>query len=91
MEITDSWKAIKENGVWQIRDKDNRLISKIEPSSEDESQARLIANSPYLLEALKGMVALIGDEDLKDNGELSGAAICDMAREAVAKVEATTE
>jgi hypothetical protein len=35
------------------------------------------------MEALKGLVALIGDEDLEDNGELSGAAICDMARAAV--------
>ncbi|NQT73658.1 MAG: hypothetical protein HQ553_12955 [Chloroflexi bacterium] len=82
--ILGSWKAVKENGVWQIQDKDGKLISKIEPSTDDESQARLIANSPYLLQALKGMVALIGDDDLDDNGELSGAAICDMARDAVA-------
>ena len=34
-------------------------------------------------EALKSMVALIGSEDLHDNGELSGAAICDMARAAI--------
>ena len=40
-----------------------------------------------LYEALKGMVDLIGDEDLPDNGELSGAAICDLARDAVAKAE----
>lgn len=40
-----------------------------------------------LYEALKGMVDLIGDEDLPDNGELSGAAICDLARYAVAKAE----
>jgi hypothetical protein len=40
-----------------------------------------------LYEALKGMVDLIGDEDLPDNGELSGAAICDLARYAVAKLE----
>ncbi|WNM57488.1 hypothetical protein [Candidatus Nitrospira allomarina] len=40
-----------------------------------------------LYEALKGMVALIGDDDLPDNGELSGAAICDLARYAVGKVE----
>lgn len=40
-----------------------------------------------LYEALKGMVDLIGEEDLPDNGELSGAAICDLARYAVAKAE----
>lgn len=40
--------------------------------------------TPYILEALRGLVDLIGDEDLPDNGELSGDAICDMARAAVA-------
>lgn len=40
-----------------------------------------------LYEALKAMVDLIGDEDLPDNGELSGAAICDLSRYAVAKAE----
>jgi len=39
--------------------------------------------TPYILEALRGLVDLIGDEDLPDNGELSGAAICDMAHAAV--------
>lgn len=82
--VQNSWKAAKENGVWQIRDDDGKLISKLEPSLEDESQARLIVNSPYLLKALKGMLAVIGEDDLEDNGELSGAAICDMARDAVA-------
>lgn len=43
--------------------------------------------APLLYEALKAMVDLIGDEDLPDNGELSGAAICDLARYAVAKAE----
>ena len=37
----------------------------------------------YILEALRGLVDLIGDEDLADNGELSGAAVCDMARAAL--------
>lgn len=41
--------------------------------------------SPYTLEAVKGL-ALIGDEDPEDDGKLSGAAICDMARAAVALV-----
>ena len=30
---------------------------------------------------------LIGDEDIPDNGELSGAAICDMVRSAVDLME----
>jgi len=50
---------------------------------ESNKNASLIAASPYLLEALKAVVALIGDEYLPDNGELSGAAISDMARSAV--------
>jgi len=36
-----------------------------------------------MLEALKSMVELIGDKDLDDNGELSGAAVCDMVRSAI--------
>lgn len=43
-----------------------------------------------LYEALKGMVDLIGEEDLPDNGELSGAAVCDLARYVVGKVERRT-
>jgi len=46
--------------------------------------------APLLYEALKAMLDLIGDEDLPDNGELSGAAICDLARAAVAKAERRT-
>lgn len=33
-----------------------------------------------LFRALKSLVNLIGDDDLPDNGELSGAAVCDFAR-----------
>ncbi len=33
-----------------------------------------------LFRALKSLVDLIGDDDLPDNGELSGAATCDFAR-----------
>lgn len=79
-----SWKAKFENGLWQVQDKDGRTIASIEKSENDEPHACLIAASPYMLEALRGLVDLIGDEDLPDNGELSGAAICDLARSAVA-------
>ncbi len=43
------------------------------------------------LEALKAIMNLIGDKDLSDNGELSGAAICDMARAAINSSETTIE
>lgn len=43
------------------------------------------------LEALKAIMNLIGDKDLPDNGELSGAAVCDMARAAIAAAEITLE
>jgi general stress protein YciG len=33
-----------------------------------------------LFRALKSLLNLIGEEDLPDNGELSGAAVCDFAR-----------
>ena len=38
-----------------------------------------------LLEALEAALAILGDEDLPDNGELSGAAVTDMMRAAVAR------
>lgn len=38
-----------------------------------------------LLEALEAALAILGDADLPDNGELSGAAVTDMMRAAVAK------
>jgi hypothetical protein len=38
-----------------------------------------------LLEALDAAIAILGDDDLPDNGELSGAAVADMMRAAVAK------
>ena len=79
-----SWKAVSEGDSWQIKDKDNRAIASVEKGESAEYNARLLMTSPYMLEALKGLVALIGDDDLDDNGELSGAAICDMAREAIA-------
>lgn len=46
--------------------------------------------APLLYVALKSMVNLLGEDDLEDNGELSGASICDLARHAVAKTERRT-
>lgn len=81
--IPGAWEAILENSSWVIRDKDGRKIAVIGRGKNAKANAQLIAISPYLHEALKALVALIGDEDLQDNGELSGAAICDMARQAI--------
>jgi len=86
MEIKDmpgAWEALLENGSWVIRDKGGRKIAVVEKGKDAKANARLIAMSPYTHEALKGLMALIGDEDLEDNGELSGAAVCDMARAAL--------
>ena len=80
------WKAVNYSGSWQIVGKDDEKIAVIEQSPNSAKNARLIAASPYVLEALKSMVALIGDEDMADNGELSGAAISDMARAAIEMV-----
>ena len=50
--------------------------------------ARLLETAaPAMYEALQALLALIGDEDLPDNGELSGASICDFARSALAQAE----
>jgi hypothetical protein len=38
-----------------------------------------------LLESLEAALAILGDDDLPDNGELSGAAVTDMMRAAVEK------
>jgi hypothetical protein len=84
--IPGAWEAVLENGSWVIRDKDGRKIAVVEKGKNAKANARLIAMSPYIHEALKGLVGLIGDEDLEDNGELSGAAVCDMARAAVALI-----
>ena len=38
-----------------------------------------------LLEALEAALAILGDDDLPDNGELSGAAVTDVMHAAVAR------
>lgn len=76
-------KAVYQSGLWQIQDEAGHTIAKIENIKNAKAYARMIAASPYMLEALEGVVRLIGDEDLEDNGEFSGAAISDMVRTAV--------
>jgi len=79
-----TWKAGLEGGRWKVRSSEDKVIASVEKGGQDEANAKLIAASPMLFEALSSLVELIGEEDLADNGELSGAAICDLARSAVA-------
>ena len=81
--LPGSWNIKFMNGKWQVYDNDGNTIALVEKSDHEESYACLIAASPYMLEALKGLSTLIGEEDLPDNGDLSGAAICDLVRSAV--------
>ena len=83
--LPNSWKAISKGDAWLVVNEDGSTIATIKNTGDDEGIAKLFAAGPYMLEALKAMVELIGDEDLPDNGELSGAAVCDMVR-AAAKV-----
>ena len=78
------WKAVLEDSQWKILSLQNIPIASLEKGNHDEANAKLMAASPMMLEALSGLVQLIGEEDLPDNGELSGAAICDLARSAIA-------
>lgn len=81
--IPGTWEARLEDGAWKVFDKDGQLVATLAEGSEAEARSKLIALNPYMREALKAMAELIGDEDLSDNGELSGAAVCDMVRAAV--------
>ena len=84
--IPNTWEAKLDGEVWKIFDEDGQLIATLAESSDSEARAKIIALSLYMMEALKGIVDLIGDEDLPDNGEFSGAAVCDMVRSAVGLV-----
>lgn len=79
-----TWRAVFENGRWKVKSSEDKIIALVQKSSEEEAYARLITASPMMFEALSALVQLIGEEDLPDNGELSGAAICDLARSALA-------
>ena len=79
-----SWKATPKDNLWLVQDKDGQTVASVMSGRESKKNASLIAASPYMLEALQAVIALIDDEDLPDNGELSGAAISDMARSAIA-------
>ena len=51
----------------------------------------MVHHELILFRTLKSLVTLIGDDDLPDNGELSGAAVCDLARSIVTAYEAGDE
>ena len=78
------WEPTLKGDTWEVQMKDGHTIASVQAIGNQQADATLIAASPYMLEALQALVELIGDEDLPDNGQLSGAAICDMARAAVA-------
>lgn len=84
--LPNLWEAKQRGSSWTVQTKDGQTIATIKDTGNDETIAKFIAASPYVAEALKAMVRLIGDEDLPDNGELSGAAICDLARNAASLV-----
>jgi len=75
MKIPSSWEAKRKGDSWQVINEKGSLIATINKNENMESYAKLIAASPYMLNALKAVMELIGDDDLPDNGELSGAAI----------------
>ena len=78
------WEAVLKGNQWTILGPDKAVVAILHGKANNETTASLVAASPYMLEALKALTDLIGDEDLPDNGELSGAAICDFVRTAVA-------
>lgn len=77
------WQAKQEKDSWAVLDDNGHLIASVQKDQDAEAKARLMAASPLMLEALKAVMNLIGDEDLPDNGEFSGAAISDLVRSAV--------
>ncbi len=83
------WKAINEGGRWKVHSAKDEVVATVEKSRKAQVNAKLIAASPVMFEALSALVQLIGEEDLPDNGELSGAAICDLARSALAIARGT--
>ena len=80
--LPNTWRAVQKGASWAVLDKDGKTIATVKDTGSDKKYAKLIAASPYMFEALKAAASLIGDEDLPDNGELSGAAVCDMIRSA---------
>ncbi len=87
----NTWEAVMKDNLWQVQTEDGRIIATIGKGKNSESNAKLIAISPYMLEALKAVVNIIGDEDLPDNGEFSGSAVSDLVRSAITLAESNKE
>jgi len=60
------------------------------PNTGEHPLAWYQARYRELLEALEAALAILGDSDLPDNGELSGAAVTDMMRAAAARAREVT-
>ncbi|MEM3086935.1 MAG: hypothetical protein QXT68_07345 [Halobacteria archaeon] len=77
------WAVSSEKGAYYIHpDRSPGVIAKVYRRED----ARLIRAAPELLEAVQALLSLAPEGgDLPDNGELSGAAICDFARAALRK------
>jgi len=87
MTIPFTWRAVPKGDTWVVETQNGKIIATVGRGKEAKANAKMIAASPYMLEALKAVSELIGEEDLPDNGELSGAAICDMVRAAIAMAQ----
>ena len=61
-------------------------ICTMDGNEDNQANGNLIAAAPAMYEALQALLALIGDEDLPDNGELSGASICDSTSRRAARI-----
>lgn len=57
---------------------------------DQAANSRLIAAAPELLATCEAIAQLLGDDDLPDNGELSGAAITEQLRAVIAKATGNT-
>ncbi|MFC1914569.1 hypothetical protein ACFLXF_04785 [Chloroflexota bacterium] len=77
------WQAKRIGKRWQVVDEGGGRVAAIENAPDEGEKARLVAASPYMLQALQAVSNIIGEEDLPDNGEFSGAAISDMVRTAI--------
>ena len=82
--MPSTWEVVLRDNQWTILGQDKSVVATLHGKANNKKNASLVAASPYMLQALKALTDLIGDEDLPDNGELSGAAICDLVRSAAA-------
>ena len=57
------WKATPKGDSWIVQDDKGLVIASVNKAKNAETNARLIAASPCMLEALKAVVNLIGDDD----------------------------